>query len=98
MLLVQHYRACKLGKPAAHVRQQVAHLEGHLRVRLVDRVGVCRLHGGGWGNHGVVPFHRISSMVGTGPSLPASPIPNANRRVKNQYLSAAVSNRGNERE
>src|SRR5258705_5688111 len=67
MLLVQHYRACKLGEPAAHLGQQMAHLEGHLRMRLVDRVGLCRLHGGGCGSHGGAPFHRISSTVWTGP-------------------------------
>src|SRR2546423_14488196 len=98
MLMVKHHRSCKLGEPAAHLRQQVAHLEGHLRVRLVDRVGLCRLHGGGCGSHGVAPFYRISSMVWTGPSLPASPIPPASRRVGKENFGAPVSKRGKGRE
>src|SRR5258708_3591433 len=95
MLLVQHHRACKLCEPAAHLRQQMAHLEGHLRMRFVDRVGLCRLDGGGCGSHGVAPFHRISSMVWTGPSRRPSPTPTANKRLRNEYFGAAVSNRGN---
>src|SRR5260221_12400091 len=95
MLMVKHHRSCKLGEPAAHLRQQVAHLEGHLRVRLVDRVGLCRLHGGGGGSHGVAPFYRISSMVWTGPSRRPSPIPTASSRLRKQYFGAAVSKRGN---
>src|SRR5882724_2192693 len=94
MLLVQHHRACKLGEPAAHLRQQVAYLEGHLRVALIDCVGLCRLHGGGCGSHGVTPVHRISSMVWTGPSRPTSEIPTATRRLRNEYFDAAVSKRG----
>ena len=68
MLQVEHHRSGKSREPSAHLRQQVAHLEGHLRVRFVDRVGLCRLHGVERGSHGVTPSSCVSWASAVVPS------------------------------
>ena len=68
MLLVEHHRSCKFREPSAHLRQQVAHLEGHLRVHFVDRIGLCRLRGVERGSHGVTPSSCVSWASAVVPS------------------------------